>query len=290
MIFITKINSEYYETHVDKNGGSFEVQKIVEVLQANCKETVKKISYYKVSCFQSKENTIVFIYGLLNEKEENNFKEMVKSLSFKNKVLLLTDLRISKDKDFANYGFNTILTQTPYNYSYIPDSFLTNNTKYTKSLMSNKIKVFVFGGNVDGRIVKLFDYYSAMQKVPMYIFGASKKDSFDYRLPYKIFKQLCKETKYSLILSDEVCTPYNFVTPRFVEALDDNTIPFVDSDYDPANLIVPKDYLLLVNNSEELEESLRKVEDEDFQLALFNQLNEIKENIWSRRNKLASLI
>lgn len=94
---------------------------------------------------------------------------------------------------------------------------------------------FYFGGTERGRTQDFFEY---VYRPGQLWHGKSQTLGIKNYVPYHEHIDLMKRTKYSIIIGDEEYNDIGFVTPRYYECVKYGIIPFVDSKFDPDEILI----------------------------------------------------
>lgn len=213
---------------------------------------------------------ILFISnGVLSENEE----EYIQSINSKYKILLSTDLTLTK---MFNFSYDYILTQTKYDlsniagypkgkyiYAHLEKIFLLNrDVNYNIfNNFNNKKDIIYFAGDERDRTDDMQEYIWNKNNVIWN--GKSHTLNIRNKVSIKEVEENYKKYKYTIVIADKEYNKYNFVTQRFYEASINGVIPFLDSKFDQDNLILAKNHFLRVNNYKELNEKINYLQKND---------------------------
>lgn len=139
------------------------------------------------------------------------------------------------------------------------------NNKVYKSKKWKKQKFFFFAGGQKKRGESFLNYTKNL-KLPKIIHGGGwedlLKESDNFTLHgFQHFRESLKykcQAMYGLVLHEPIGNEAGWITSKFFEYLGTDTVCFVANEYDKGNLYIPKDYILRVNNAEEINELISK--------------------------------
>lgn len=232
MIEVYKIGLKRYvdnlDNHgdvIDKNGGYFEYLKIREAIRSLDND----IYLHK--------DMIIVINGLFVDKaEEDTLLQRMKL--FKDKVFIASDLIAFKNNLDIIRNCNYLLHQAPGHiftefkdiqqyYSYVPELFYNNTLNFCK-----KDNLLMFGGGYRDNEDIITEYLNAVDSISLV-----KRDdnSIDTRLTYTEYIKEMSKHAFNLVISRKEYQEVGWVTPRFVESIDNDVLPIVDSTYDKNN-------------------------------------------------------
>lgn len=169
--------------------------------------------------------------------------------------LLVTDLNLMPHNIEL---FDNIYTQSDklFTYGYLEENYLFK----AKFLDKSKTIDYYFGGTERKRLVDILEYVYR----PNCIWKG--KSAFLGKLDYVSFAEhsaLMSQSKYSVVIGDETYNQCGFVTPRYYECLLAGVLPFVDTKYDPDELIISNGNFLRVSSYQELMIKMKACNDDD---------------------------
>lgn len=215
----------------DKNGGFYEYNLI--------KSEIAKLSDNGLGkCFVlvggnlSDESEYEKIISLIKKKKDKGYKVIfivTDSISLKEMsidVIKRCDLLLHQAVGFA---FDNI--DIEQKYSYVPELFYVDNEKPKVQ----KDMIF-FGGGSYNREDKIKEYLRKDNKMKQGTFSIIKDSLNDERIEYSSLQLLMKMFKYSLIICRKEYRDNSWFTPRFVEAINNWSLPIVDIDFNKNRL------------------------------------------------------
>ena len=223
MIDFYKIGLDFYTSNdvvLDKNGGLFEYNII--------REELKDISILS--------SMLVIVNGKFSsEIEELNLLSKLKTYDIV--IFIATDIIALSENINIIKSCDYLLHQCLYldfpefshlkqYYSYLPEAFF----KYTVRRPQLKESKLIFGGGYRGNKTAITRYLNA---VPSKAFVKDKTS--DTRINYEQYLDEVAKCKYSLIISRKKYQKLGWITPRYVEALANRTLPICDRTYDRHN-------------------------------------------------------
>lgn len=220
MIDVYKIGLDLY-SDVDKNGGLYEYNLI--------KNATKEI---KVN------NDILLI---INGKKSFYDMQCINAIwnNYNIHIFVITDA-VALNDELAN-RCDYVLHQSirnlpnitkPQYYSYIPELFYNPYHDNIVSFTKKADLVFFGGGIRDNK-----DIFAYLDEINLPTYLITKTDNGeDNRINYDECQKLMGTCKFALILSRHSYNDIGFVTPRFIEAVNNWCVPIVLDSYDADNI------------------------------------------------------
>lgn len=182
--------------------------------------------------------------------------DILEMLKYRSKDLrfIVTDLSLLPDKSFFKY-FKRIFTQSKQfgEYGYIEEHECYG---YKKGKWTKDIQIY-FGGTERGRTADFIEY---VMNPEVKWHGKSETFNIKNYIPYHEHVEMMKRAKYSIIIGDEAYNKIGFITPRYYECIRYNVIGFVDSKYDPDEILISHDNFRKVKNFKEMKEKIELLE------------------------------
>ncbi len=177
---------------------------------------------------------------------------------------IITDMPLF-DQNIANVSDN-VLTQSADGSYFIPSSFeqLCTLGETLAPVIEKDIHA-IYIGNDRNRKDKMMEYFG-LEGLQLY--GNYKADDPIRQLVSNEVKPIdfpevysyLSRTKYTIVISDKEYRAHNFFTMRYYEAIMNNCIAFIDSDYDKGFYLLPEDHFRRVRSLEELQSKIHDLE------------------------------
>lgn len=133
-------------------------------------------------------------------------------------------------------------------YAHIADLIAYGFTGFTNTVeeaISGKDVEFFFGGTERGRLQSFLEYVWRPGHV---VYTKSASLAIENRSGRHEYLDTLSRSKFSIVIADEDYNTAGFVTPRPYEAWVRDVVTFVEKDFDPDAMIVPKnDYFRVAN-------------------------------------------
>lgn len=220
MIDVYKIGLELY-SDIDKNGGLYEYNLIK-------KEVEKYIFMHDI---------LLIVNGKKSKKDVDYINAIWNNYDIH--IFIITDA-IALDDELANrcdYVLHQSIRELPnitkpQYYSYVPELFYNPYSGNIKSFVKKADLVFFGGGIRDNK-----DIFAYLEEINLPTYLITKVDNGeDNRISYKECQNLMSECKFALVLSRHSYNDIGFVTPRFIEAINNWCVPIVLDTYDADNI------------------------------------------------------
>lgn len=215
----------------DKNGGFYEYNLIKSEIAKLSDNGLRKC-FVLVGGNLSDESEYEKIISLIKRKKDKGYKVIfivTDSISLKEMsvdVIKRCDLLLHQAVGFV---FDNI--DIEQKYSYVPELFYADNEKPKVQ----KDMIF-FGGGSYNREDKIKEYLRKDNEMKQGTFSIIKDSLNDERIDYSSLQLLMKMFKFSLIICRKEYRDNSWFTPRFVEAINNWSLPIVDIDFNKNRL------------------------------------------------------
>ena len=167
--------------------------------------------------------------------------------------LIVTDLKLIPT-NLTPYSHIYTQSKQLYEYGAIQEGILFG-VKQPEYGPFKDINIY-FGGTERNRLNDCIEY---LWRPDVIWKGKSEFFGFNNYIPYHEHINMLKRTKYTIIIGDESYNSIGFVTPRFYECALYGVIPFVDTKFDPNELILPHGHFLRVSSYREMMQKIDKL-------------------------------
>lgn len=243
----------------DKNGGFYEYNLIKNEIIKLSNNGLKKC-FILVGGNLSDESEYDKIINLIKRKKEKGCKVIfivTDSISLKEMsidVIKRCDLLLHQA-----VGFEFKDIDIKQEYSYIPELFYVDN----KKPIVQKNMIF-FGGGSYNREDKINEYLRKDNEMKQGTFSIVKDSLNDERIEYNSLQLLMKMFKFSLIICRKEYRENSWFTPRFIEAVNNWSLPVLDFEYNKNRLydsieVRSYDEMAYVMESYEEESRIKKI-------------------------------
>lgn len=243
----------------DKNGGFYEYNLIKSEIAKLSDNGLEKC-FVLVGGNLSDESEYDKIINLIKRKKEKGCKVIfivTDSISLKEMsidVIKRCDLLLHQA-----VGFEFKDIDIKQEYSYIPELFYVDN----KKPIVQKNMIF-FGGGSYNREDKINEYLRKDNEMKQGTFSIVKDSLNDERIEYNSLQLLMKMFKFSLIICRKEYRENSWFTPRFIEAVNNWSLPVLDFEYNKNRLydsieVRSYDEMAYVMESYEEESRIKKI-------------------------------
>ena len=261
----------------DKNGGFYEYNLIKNEIIKLSNNGLKKC-FILVGGNLSDESEYDKIINLIKRKKEKGCKVIfivTDSISLKEMsidVIKRCDLLLHQA-----VGFEFKDIDIKQEYSYVPELFYVDN----KKPIVQKNMIF-FGGGSYNREDKINEYLRKDNEMKEMTFSIVKDSLNDERIEYNSLQLLMKMFRFSLIICRKEYRENSWFTPRFIEAVNNWSLPVLDFEYNKNRLydsIEVRSYDEMAYIMESYDEEIR-----------IKKILELRKEIKSNKDKFAKNI
>ena len=261
----------------DKNGGFYEYNLIKSEITKLSDNGLEKC-FILVGGNLSDESEYDKIINLIKRKKEKGCKVIfivTDSISLKEMsidVIKRCDLLLHQA-----VGFEFKDIDIKQEYSYVPELFYVDN----KKPIVQKNMIF-FGGGSYNREDKINEYLRKDNEMKKMTFSIVKDSLNDERIEYNSLQLLMKMFKFSLIICRKEYRENSWFTPRFIEAVNNWSLPVLDFEYNKNRLynsIEVRSYDEMAYIMESYDEEIR-----------IKKILELRKEIKSNKDKFAKNI
>lgn len=256
---IYKVGEENCNKVFDKNGGFYEYNLIKSEIAKLSDNGLRKC-FVLVGGNLSDESEYEKIISLIKRKKEKGCKVIfivTDSISLKEMsidVIKRCDLLLHQA-----VGFEFKDIDIEQRYSYVPELFYIDNEKPKVQ----KDMIF-FGGGSYNREDKIKEYLRKDNEMKQGTFSIVKDSLNDERIEYSSLQLLMKMFKFSLIICRKEYRENYWFTPRFIEAVNNWSLPVLDFEYNKNRLydsieVRSYDEMAYVMESYEEESRIKKI-------------------------------
>lgn len=261
----------------DKNGGFYEYNLIKS-------EIVKLLDNGLEKCFVlvggnlSDESEYEKIVSIIKMKKDKGYKVIfiiTDSVSLKEMsidIINRCDLLLHQAVGFVFDNINI-----EQRYSYVPELFYVDNEKPKVQ----KDMIF-FGGGSYNREDKIKEYLRKDNEMKQGTFSIVKDSLNDERIEYSSLQLLMKMFKFSLIICRKEYRENYWFTPRFIEAVNNWSLPVLDFEYNKNRLYDS----IEVRSYDEMAYVMESYDEE----SRIKKILELKKEIKSNKDKFAKNI
>lgn len=228
---IYKVGEANCNKAFDKNGGFYEYNLIKNEVIKLSNNGLKKC-FILVGGNLSDESEYDKIINLIKRKKEKGCKVIfivTDSISLKEMsidVIRRCDLLLHQA-----VGFEFKDIDIKQEYSYVPELFYVDN----KKPIVQKNMIF-FGGGSYNREDKINEYLRKDNEMKEMTFSIVKDNLNDERIEYNSLQLLMKMFRFSLIICRKEYRENSWFTPRFIEAVNNWSLPVLDFEYNKNRL------------------------------------------------------
>lgn len=228
---IYKVGEANCNKAFDKNGGFYEYNLIKSEIAKLSDNGLEKC-FVLVGGNLSDESEYEKIVSLIKRKKDKGYKVIfiaTDSISLKEMsidVINRCDLLLHQAVGFALNNINI-----EQKYSYVPELFYVDNEKPKVQ----KDMIF-FGGGSYNREDKIKEYLRKDNEMKKGTFSIVKDSLNDERIEYSSLQLLIKMFKFSLIICRKEYRENYWFTPRFIEAVNNWSLPVLDFEYNKNRL------------------------------------------------------
>lgn len=261
----------------DKNGGFYEYNLIKNEIIKLSNNGLKKC-FILVGGNLSDESEYDKIISLIKRKKEKGCKVIfivTDSISLKEMsidVIKRCDLLLHQA-----VGFDFEDIDIKQGYSYVPELFYIDNEKS----IVQKNMIF-FGGGSYNREDKINEYLRKDNEMKEMTFSIVKDNLNDERIEYNSLQLLMKMFKFSLIICRKEYRENSWFTPRFIEAVNNWSLPVLDFEYNKNRLYDS----IEVRSYDEMAYIMESYEEE----SRIKKILELRKEIKSNKDKFAKNI
>lgn len=256
---IYKVGEENCNKVFDKNGGFYEYNLIKSEIAKLSDNGLRKC-FVLVGGNLSDESEYEKIISLIKKKKDKGYKVIfiiTDSISLKEMsidIIKRCDLLLHQAVGFVFDDINI-----EQRYSYVPELFYIDNEKPKVQ----KDMIF-FGGGSYNREDKIKEYLRKDNEMKQGTFSIVKDSLNDERIEYSSLQLLMKMFKFSLIICRKEYRENYWFTPRFIEAVNNWSLPVLDFEYNKNRLydsieVRSYDEMAYVMESYEEESRIKKI-------------------------------